>query len=113
MSAKGGVGSERRKLAQLRTGVVVAFGAGAGNLDEVGAMDEATDGDVPSRRKGIELSLERGRTPEGTQRLEVAVGGTGKSSIGGRGDERLTQLGKQLGRIGGIDSEEGELRAVG
>ena len=95
VSAKGGVGSERRKLAQLRTGVVVAFGAGAGNLDEVGAMDEATDGDVPSRRKGIELSLERGSAPEGTQRLEVAVGGAGEYGIGRGGGEGRAQTGKQ------------------
>ena len=113
VSAKDGVGSERRKLAQLRTGVVVAFGAGARDLDKIRPADEAADGDVSSCRKGFELRTEGGRTPEVTQRLEVAVGGTGKSSIGGRGDERLTQLGKQLGRIGGIDSEEGELRAVG
>ena len=95
VSAKGGVGRERRELAQLRTGVVVAFGAGAGNLDEVGATDEAADGDVPSRRKGFELRVERGSAPEGTQRLEVSVGGTGEDGIGRGGGEGRAQTGKQ------------------
>ena len=95
VSAKGGVGRERRNLAQLRTGVVVAFGAGAGNLDEVGATDEAADGDVPGRRKGLELCAERGSAPEGTQRLEVAVGGAGEYGIGLGGDEGRAQTGKQ------------------
>ena len=95
VSAKAGVGSERRELAQLRTGVVVAFSAGAGNLNEVGAMDEAADGDVPSRRKGFELSVERGSAPEGTQRLKVAVGGAGEYGIGRGGGEGRAQAGKQ------------------
>ena len=95
VSAKGGVGSERRELAQLGAGVVVAFGAGAGNLDEIGATDEAADGDVPGSGKGFELCVERGGAPEGTQRLEVSVGGAGEYGIGRGGDEGRVQAGKQ------------------
>ena len=113
MSAKGGGEAELRKLAQFRACVVVAFGAGARNFYEIRPADEPADGDVSSCRKGFELRTEGGRTPEGTQRLEVAVGGTGKSSIGGRGAEGRAQTGKESGRIGGIDGEEGKLGAVG
>jgi len=87
--------AEQGELAQFRVCVVVAFGAGARDLDKIHTADEAADGDVPSRRKGFELSVERGGVPEGTQRLEVAVGGAGEYGIGCGGGEGRAQTGKQ------------------
>ena len=87
VSAKGGGEAELRELVQLRTGVVVAFSAGARNLDEVSSTDKAADRHVAGRGKGFELRAERGGVPERAQGLEITVGGTGEHGIGcGRGE---------------------------